>query len=169
MIGGLLPQAFGLSLCTALMMQKLQACSDFHEFDAVLAPEATAFLFAGPVAVALNKPVLVARKSVLPGKVDRAACNGSNMANLMKNGSNATMDAAFYLIADSIIPGQKILIVDDCLASGSTLDCLVRLTEMQGGEAKVLACIMELPDLGGRTVARERKVEVLSLLQFAGR
>jgi adenine phosphoribosyltransferase len=91
------------------------------------------------------------------------------MANLMKNGSNATMDAAFYLIADSIIPGQKILIVDDCLASGSTLDCLVRLIEMQGGEAKVLACIMELPDLGGCTVARERKVQVLSLLQFAGR
>lgn len=168
--GGLLLQPFGLSLCIALIMEKLRESDTVNTIDAVLAPEAMAFLFAGPVASSLQKPVVLARKSRrLPGDLDSASYEGSNITNLINKDSVCSEHTSFHIAAGSIVPGQKVLIVDDCLASGATLDCLVRLVHTQGGEAKSLACVMELPDMGGHAVARDLGIVVLSLFQFDGR
>jgi adenine phosphoribosyltransferase len=150
-------------------MEKLRESDTVNKVDAVLAPEAMAFLFAGPIASSLQKPVVLARKSRrLPGDVDSASYAGSNITNLMNKDTSCSEHDSFHIAAGSIVPGQKVLIVDDCLASGATLDCLVQLVHAQGGDAKSLACVMELPDMGGGAVARNLGIVVLSLFQFDG-
>ena len=126
-------------------------------------------MFAGAIAVALQKPVLLAQKSHrAPGDVDCVAFDGSNITNLTKKGGSSEEIPCFCMAAGSILSGQRILVVDDCLASGATLECLIRLVVAQGGRPTSLACVMELPDAGGRALAESHEVEVLSLFQFQG-
>ena len=168
-IGGILPQPFGLPLCVALTLERLRERDMLKEIDALIAPEASSYVFAGAIAVALQKPVLLAQKSHrAPGDVDCVAFDGSNITNLTKKGGSSEEMACFCLAAGSILSGQRILVVDDCLASGATLECLIRLVVAQGGRPTSLACLMELPDAGGRALAESHEVEVLSLFQFQG-
>ena len=170
MVGGVLLQRFGLSLCVALISEKVGDCSNI---DVVLAPESMGFLFAGAVAFNLQKPIVLARKSRrLPGDYDTASYVGSNITKLLTKGrisSSTEQRSCFHIVSGSIVPGQKILVVDDCLASGATLDCLVKLVQAQGGVTTSLACAMELPDLGGRKVAQALGIVVHSLFQFEGK
>ena len=79
--------------------------------------------------------------------------------------------SSLHIISGSIIPGQAILAVDDCLATGSTLDAMVRLVGMQGGTIKHLLCVMEMchPDLGGQAIAASHGITVSSVLRFSGK
>ncbi len=163
---------------------------NLEEVDAIVAAEAMAFVFASPIASKLGKPLLVARKSRMPGSVSNSAWfDGSNAFKLggQAQGSNTTiheeeddtgsstaLNLQLHLMAGSIIPGQGILIVDDCLASGSTLECLKSLIEMQGGRVVGLACVMELFEArrfqgrrGNYTDGID--IPILSLVQFPGR
>jgi adenine/guanine phosphoribosyltransferase-like PRPP-binding protein len=81
---GLLLQPFGLSLCNELFIHRLlHGPGAKLPFDAVLAPEALGFLFAGPIAAFFNRPVLLARKKKpAPGAIDSVTYEGSNMSNL---------------------------------------------------------------------------------------
>lgn len=156
-IGGLLLQPFALTLCSSLIVDWLgDSC------DAIVVPEALGFIFGAPVAESLCKPLVVVRKGgKLPGCVHNVHYRGSNMHNLSQNDPECSLN----IIAGSIVPGQRIVIIDDCLASGSTLKALVHLVELQGGTVEKLVCIMEFPDLLGRV----NDIEVFSLMQFSGK
>jgi phosphomevalonate kinase len=178
LVGGLLLQPFGLSLCNELFIHRLQHGPGAKlPFDAVLAPEALGFLFAGPIAAFFNRPVLLARKKKpAPGASDSVTYEGSNMSNLSKLDACdvepiANQHASLHLVAGSIVPGQRILVADDCLATGKTLDAIARLVDLQGGIIGQLMCVMELehPDLQGRRIAEERGIDVFSIMQFSGK
>ena len=109
------------------------------DFDAVVLIESRGFLFGAPLAHALGKPIVPVRK---PGKLPAAT---HSMEYQLEYGSN-TME----IHVDGVERGQKVLIVDDLLATGGTLAATARLVEMAGGAVSEIAVIIELTFLGGR-------------------
>jgi adenine phosphoribosyltransferase len=200
LIGGLLLQPFGLSLCTALLIQALT--QDEQEsskestpsgnsigFDAILAPEALGFLFAGPIANHFQVPIICARKGGrLVGPVDQISYQGSNISAsnsgsgsfcqdedflITATGKNTAIasSASLEIVSGSIQPGQRILVVDDCLASGATLKALDTLVHRQGAKIVQFGSVVEFPDLKGRHEVPsdgQDAVNVVSLVQFPG-
>ena len=168
-VGGLLTQPFGISLATALIIRHIER--EPARIDAVLAPEALGFILAAPVASALCLPLLIARK-VAPvfGAFDKASSNGSNISKLARTCEQEyeTDSHHFFMMSGSVLPGQRILVVDDCLATGATLEALGQLVDSQGGTITKFASLMEMnhPDLKGREVGRS--IDVFSVTQFQG-
>ena len=68
----------------------------------------------------------------------------------------------------SIVPGDRILIIDDLLATGGTVEAAVKLIQRCGGIVNQAAFVISLPDLGGEARLRSAGVEPLSLIQFPG-
>jgi len=69
---------------------------------------------------------------------------------------------------DAIKPGEKILVVDDLLATGGTAAAGIKLIERLGGEIISTAFIIDLPELGGRKVLEDMGMEVHVLCEFEG-
>ena len=69
---------------------------------------------------------------------------------------------------DAITPGEKILLVDDLIATGGTADAAIRLLERAGGEIVLCAFIVDLPELGGAARLRAMGKDVVSLVAFDG-
>ena len=107
--------------------------------DAIVAIEARGFLFGAPLANALHKPLILARKEgKLPAESIRTEYSleyGTNVVEMHRDG---------------ISPDQKVLIVDDLLATGGTLAAATRLVEEAGGRVQGLALVIELTELDGR-------------------
>jgi adenine phosphoribosyltransferase/phosphomevalonate kinase len=173
LIGGLMLQPFGMSLCTALMVHWLRNKNAHLDLDAVIAPEALGFVFASSLAAQLNKPLILVRKAdKLPGHVTSVDHSGSNMSNLMDGSPDSRVSASrFEIVSGAIVPGQRVLAVDDCLASGSTMKALAHLISLQGGTISHFCFVMELPDLSGRLVLDKSLGggNVYSLMKFSGR
>ena len=70
--------------------------------------------------------------------------------------------------ADALSAGQKVLLVDDLIATGGTARAAVRLIERSGAHVPFSCFVLELPDLGGRAVLEEAGVPVRSLISFEG-
>ena len=109
------------------------------DFDSVVLIESRGFLFGAPLAHALGKSIVLVRK---PGKLPAAT---HSMEYQLEYGSN-TME----IHVDGVEQGQKVLIVDDLLATGGTLAATARLVEMGGGVVSEIAVIIELTFLDGR-------------------
>ena len=124
-----------------------------RSIDAVVAIEARGFLFGAPLAYRLGKPLVPARKEgKLPAESLRTEYSleyGSNVVELHKDG---------------IAPGQRVLIVDDLLATGGTLAATAHLVEEAGGRVEGIALAIELTALEGRK--RLRAYDVFSLVQY---
>ncbi len=121
--------------------------------DAIMAIEARGFLFGAPLACKLGKPLVLARKEgKLPAQTMRAEYSLEYGANVVE------------IHRDSIQPGQKVLIVDDLLATGGTLAAAARLVEQAGGRVVGLALVIELTELGGRK--HLPGYDVFSLIQY---
>ena len=107
--------------------------------DAIVAIEARGFLFGSPLAYRLGKPLVPARKQgKLPAESLRAEYSleyGANVVEIHKDG---------------LMPGQRVLIVDDLLATGGTLAATVQLVEQAGGRVESMALVIELTELKGR-------------------
>jgi adenine phosphoribosyltransferase len=172
LVGGILAQPFGLRLACSLLA-KLTLQDSMLPMDGIVVPEATGFLFAAPVAANLRLPLLVSRKpGKLPGSVSRVQYEGSNIDNLKpvtSTDSTSKVFTSLELVDGSIQRGQHMVIIDDCLGSGSTAEAVVRLVRQKGGFVKRLVCVMELPDLHGRDLLKKVGVEVVSLMQFDGK
>jgi len=69
---------------------------------------------------------------------------------------------------DAILPGEKILVVDDLLATGGTAAAGIKLVERLGGEIVGCAFIVDLPELGGRAVLENLGYDIHALCQFEG-
>ena len=92
------------------------------DFDLIIGSEARGFLFGTPLAYKLHKPFALVRKK---GKLPRQTVS----ADYALEYGTATLE----MHKDSIRPGQKVLIVDDLMATGGTIQAMARLTETLGG------------------------------------
>ncbi len=173
LVGGILVHTFGLSLACSLLT-KLTLEDSMLPIDGIVVPEATGFLFAAPVAMQLRVPLFVLRKpGKLPGTVSRVQYEGSNIDNLKpvttSTDSTSKVSSSLELVDGSIQRGQHVIIIDDCLASGSTAEAVVLLVRQKGACVHRLVCVMELPDLQGRNLLKNVGVDVVSLMQFDGK
>ena len=109
------------------------------DFDVIVPIESRGFLFGAPLAHALGKPIVPVRK---PGKLPAAT---HSMEYKLEYGSS-TME----IHVDGVGRGQKVLIMDDLLATGGTLAATARLVEMAGGVVSNIGVIIELTFLEGR-------------------
>lgn len=107
--------------------------------DIVVGPEARGFLFGCPVAIQLGTGFVPVRK---PGKLPRETVS---MKYDLEYGSNE-----IFMHKDSIKPGQRVLIIDDLLATGGTVEAAIKLIEQMGGIVVGCAFLVELEALEGR-------------------
>ena len=134
-------------------------CNDFAEFaievgaDIIVGPEARGFIFGCPVACKLKKGFVPIRK---PNKLPRETVS---MSYDLEYGSNV-----LCMHKDSIKPGQRVLIIDDLLATGGTTVTAAKLVESLGGVVAGFAFLVELTDLKGRELIKDYKV--LSLIKY---
>lgn len=109
------------------------------DYDVVAGPESRGFIFGTPIAYNNRKPfVLIRKKGKLP-------CETVEMSYDLEYGQ-----ATIEMHKDSIKPGQKVLIVDDLIATGGTTEAMIKLVESLGGEVVGVVVLMELAGLKGR-------------------
>jgi adenine phosphoribosyltransferase len=119
-------------------------------FDVVVGVEARGFLLAAAVAIGAGVGVVPVRKA---GKLPRA----SVAADYELEYGTATLE----LHADALQPGQRVLVVDDVLATGGTLAAAVALVEQLGALVSAVSVVIELSALGGRQRLAPRTVHAL--------
>ncbi len=122
-------------------------------FDHVAAVEARGFLFAAPLALELKKPLVPLRK---PGKLPFRTYS---LAYELEYGS-----AELQVHTDGVGPGDRVLLVDDLLATGGTMNAGCKLVEKAGAEVIGCAFLVELSFLGGRDKLKPH--EVFSLIHY---
>ena len=125
----------GLKLSIDLMQEKL----DGLDFDVVVGPESRGFIFGMPIAYNLHKSFVPVRKK---GKLP---CETVSMEYDLEYGS-----AVIEMHKDAIKPGQKVVIIDDLMATGGTIEAIIKLIESLGGEVVKVVFLMELAGLNGR-------------------
>ncbi|WP_125144471.1 adenine phosphoribosyltransferase [Clostridium transplantifaecale] len=126
------------------------------DFDVVVGPESRGFIFGVPVAYALHKGFVPVRKK---GKLP---CKTVSMEYDLEYGS-----AVIEMHEDSIKPGQKVVIVDDLIATGGTTEAIIKLIEKLGGEVVKICFVMELAGLHGRD--RLENYQVDALITYEGK
>lgn len=123
------------------------------EADVIVGPESRGFMFGCPVAIDAGIGFVPARK---PGKLPRATVAYKYD---LEYGSNE-----IHIHADAIKPGQKVVIIDDLLATGGTVEATKKLIEQLGGEVVGCAFAIELDELKGAEKLEGAKV--FSLLHY---
>ena len=121
--------------------------------EVVVGPESRGFIFGCPISYALGIGFVPVRK---PGKLPRETVS---YRYELEYGVNE-----LHVHKDSITPGQRILIVDDLLATGGTVEATIKLIEQLGGVVVGCAFLIELTALKGRKVLKG--YEVLTLIQY---
>ena len=119
----------------------------------IVGPEARGFIFGCPVATNLGIGFAPVRK---PGKLPRKAIS---VAYDLEYGSNE-----LCMHQDAIKPGDRVIIIDDLLATGGTIDATVQLVEKLGGNVVGLAFLIELSELNGRDKLTNR--DILTLIKY---
>lgn len=118
--------------------------------EAVYGPESRGFMIGCPVATELKIGFVPVRK---PGKLPRKTVSAEYA---LEYGTNK-----LEITADSIVPGQKVIVVDDLLATGGTVEATVKMIEENGGIVAGIAFLIELVDLKGREKLKDYKVFTL--------
>lgn len=136
-----------------------EACNLLVEYakkigaEKVVGPEARGFIFGCPVSYALNIGFAPVRK---PGKLPRKTVSCTYD---LEYGTNE-----LHIHEDAIVKGQKVLIIDDLLATGGTTEAAIKLVEKLGGVVVGCAFLIELEDLKGRE--RLKGYDVYSLMKY---
>ncbi len=134
-ITSVLQDAEGLKLA----IDSMTALLDGVDVDVIAGAESRGFIFGAPIAYKLGKPlVLVRKKGKLP-------CETICEKYELEYGT-----AEIEMHKDAIQPGQKVVLVDDLMATGGTLEASIRLVERLGGKVVKVICLMELAGLKGR-------------------
>ena len=142
----------GLKLSIDLMQEKL----DGLDFDVVVGPESRGFIFGMPIAYNLHKSFVPVRKK---GKLP---CETVSMDYDLEYGS-----AVIEMHKDAIKPGQKVVIIDDLMATGGTIEAIIKLIESLGGEVVKVVFLMELAGLNGRDKIKGYDVD--SVIVYPGK
>jgi adenine phosphoribosyltransferase len=140
-----------------IVIEKL--CEPFEgvRVDKVAGIEARGFILGGAVACRLGAGFVPVRKK---GKLPWTTIGQDYV---LEYGSDRV-----EMHTDAILEGETILIVDDLVATGGTAAATIDLINQIGGKIIGCSCIVDLPDLGGSRVLRERGVEFRSLCEFEG-
>ena len=139
-----------------LAIDELQKLLDGVEFDVLAGAESRGFIFGMPIAYNMKKPFVLVRKK---GKLPRETVE---MSYDLEYGS-----ATIEMHKDSIKPGQKVVIVDDLIATGGTIEAAAKLVEELGGEVVKIIFLMELAGLEGRK--KLEKYDVASVICYEGK
>jgi len=138
-----------------LSIDMLKDVAEEFEFDAVAGVESRGFIFGTPLAYLLGVPFIPVRKA---GKLPRKKVKATYQ---LEYG-----EAAIEIHEESVYKGMRILLLDDLLATGGTLEAAAGLIEELGGIVTGILSVIELSDLGGRK--KLEKYEVRSLVEYAG-
>lgn len=122
-----------------------------QEADLILGPEARGFLFGVPAAIEANVPFAPVRK---PGKLPRETISETYD---LEYGTDE-----LCIHADAIKPGQKVVIVDDLLATGGTVEAIIRMVRKMKAEVVGVCFVIELDDLKGKEKFNDIPLCVLS-------
>jgi len=126
-------------------------------FDRIVGIEARGFIMGGALSYTLGKGFVPIRKAgKLPGEVEEQVYDleyGTDKIEIHK---------------DAFAKGERILMVDDLLATGGTAMASAALIEKLGGEVVEMAFIVNLPDVGGEKKLKEKGYKIFSLTEFEG-
>ena len=142
----------GLKLAIDEMMKLL----DGVEYDVIAGAESRGFIFGAPIAFEMGKSFVPVRKA---GKLP---CETVSMEYELEYGT-----ACIEIHKDAIKPGQKVVIVDDLIATGGTIEAAVKLIEQLGGEVVKIIFLMELAGLNGRE--KLAGYDVASVITYEGK
>jgi adenine phosphoribosyltransferase len=131
-------------------IRRMAAMFRDYEIDYVVGIEARGFLVGTPLAIALDKGFIPIRK---PGKLPHEVLH---MAYELEYGENV-----LEIHKDAVSKGDKILLVDDLLATGGTTLAATKMIEKLGGEVVACGFLLELKDLDGREVLKDYEVKSL--------
>lgn len=151
-ITGILRDADGLKLS----IDKIQEMLEGVEFDAVLGLESRGFIFGMPIAYNLHKAFIPVRKK---GKLPRETISAKYD---LEYGT-----AEIEIHKEDLRPGMKVVIIDDLIATGGTVEAAVKLAESLGAEVVKIAFVMELAGLKGRE--RLAGYDVESVITYEGK
>ena len=126
-------------------------------YDKIAGIESRGFIFASPLAYNLSKPnILMRKKNKLPAEkysVDFKLEYGDSTLEIHK---------------DSITSNEKIIIIDDLIATGGTAVAAAKLVEKSGGQVAGFVFIINLFDLGGKRILEKKGYKSFSLIDFPG-
>lgn len=123
----------------------------------VLGTESRGFIFGAPVALALGLPFELVRK---PKKLPRETISQSYQLEYGQD--------TLEMHVDAISEGDNVLIIDDLLATGGTVEATVKLVQRLGGTVKHAAFVINLPELGGEKRLNNLGVDCYTLVNFEG-
>ncbi len=151
-VTSVLQDADGLKLAIDSMMELL----DGVDFDVIVGTESRGFIFGVPIAYEMGKPFVPARKK---GKLP---CETISVTYDLEYGS-----AEVEMHKDAIKPGLKVVLVDDLIATGGTIEACAKMVEMLGGEVVKIIFLMELAGLNGRD--KLQQYDVASVITYEGK
>jgi len=134
-------------------VDELAAFAREKHAELVVGPDARGFIVGSAVAYAAGVGFIPVRK---PGKLPRETISYDYDLEYGKN--------TLCMHKDAVKPGQKVVIIDDLLATGGTMDATIRLIQAAGGIVVGLGFLIELVDLNGRS--RFGKMPVRTLIQY---
>jgi len=139
----------GLRYSVDLMQEALKEV----DFDIVIGPESRGFIFGVPIAYNMNKGFVPVRKAgKLPYKTE-------SIEYSLEYGT-----ATIEMHIDSIKPGDKVVVIDDLLATGGTSKAMIELIEKLGGVVVKMVYLIELTFLDGREVIGD--YDITSIIQY---
>ena len=151
-ITSVLQDADGMKLAIDEMQKLLEGV----DFDVIAGAESRGFILGTPIAYNLHKPfVLVRKKGKLP-------CETIEETYDLEYGT-----ATVEMHKDAIKPGQKVVIVDDLIATGGTIEAACKLVERLGGEVVKIVFLLELAGLEGRK--KLQKYDVQTVISYPGK
>lgn len=151
-VTSILQDADGLRLAIDLIQEKLSGL----DFDLIAGTESRGFIFGVPVAYNMKKPFIPVRKK---GKLP---CETVSKEYALEYGT-----ASIEIHKDAILPGQKVVLIDDLIATGGTIEAAIELIEELGGEVVKVVFLMELAGLKGREKLKGYDVE--SVICYEGK
>lgn len=151
-VTSVLADADGLRMAVDEMMKLL----DGVDFDVIAGSESRGFIFGMPIAYEMRKPFVLIRKK---GKLPRETVSVSYE---LEYGS-----AELEMHKDAIKPGQRVVLVDDLIATGGTSKAMIRLVEKLGGQVVKNIFLMELRGLNGRK--QLEGYDVASVISYEGK
>ena len=151
-VTSILQDADGLQLA----IDSIQDLVKDVDADVIVGTESRGFIFGVPVAYNLHKPFVPVRKK---GKLP---CETISQEYDLEYGS-----AVVEMHKDSIKPGQRVVLIDDLIATGGTIEAAVKMIEALGGEVVKIVFLMELAGLKGRE--RLKNYDVASVICYEGK
>ena len=151
-ITSILQDADGLKLA----IDSMQDCLKDVDVDVIVGAESRGFIFGMPIAYNLHKPFVPVRKK---GKLP---CETISASYDLEYGT-----AEIEIHKDAIKPGQKVVLIDDLIATGGTMEAAIRLIEQLGGEVVKVLFLMELAGLNGRK--KLEGYDVASVICYEGK